>query len=243
MYQQTLWRPDLGKFEMFTRGTGSYLFDPVAKTFTDSRARGAIDHPWGSDVAKEHAFWAPDRGERLVIMTAGGNMVGVLRQCGDTWCTLRAVPPLTGGGTFYSTYVASRRRHLMLVLGGSGTTARSGEPRTWWWFDSVALTFTQITMPIGPDVADFVEYDSRNDRLVAIQDSVAPIKLWSGTADASTWTPLALTATPPSNAGAKGLDVRAVLPSWQYDPINNVFWYLGVAPDGTVDLWSYRYKN
>ena len=248
-YQQSLWRPDLNLFEFFTRGTGPFLFNPVAKTMTRSPTAvtpQGIYYPWGVDVAKEHAFWAPGISDRLVIITAGGTGAGIWRQNRTTlqWGIVGQIPMLTQGGTFYSTYAASQRRHLMMVLNGQGMGARSGAPRTWWWFDSVALTFTQIAMPSGPDVADFVEYDSKNDRLVAIQDSVDPVKLWVGTADASTWTALRLTATPPSNARSKGLDVESVLPSWQYDPVNNVFWYLAVYfSAGTVDLWAYRYKN
>ena len=250
MYQQSLWRPDLSLFELVTRGTGPFLFNPVAKTMTRSPTivnPQGVYYPWGADVAKEHAFWAPDISDRLVIITEGGTGAGIWRQNRTTlqWGIVGQIPMLTEGGTFYSTYVASQRKHFMMVIGGQGSSSgRPGAARTWWSFDSRTLTFTPVTMPSGPDVADGAEYDSKNDRLIAIQDSVNPVKLWVGTATASTWTPLALTATPPSNAASKSLDVRAVAPSWQYDPVNNVFWYLEAHFDaGVVNLWAYRFKN
>jgi hypothetical protein len=101
-------------------------------------------------------------------------------------------------------------------------------------------------MPSGPDVADAFDYDAKNDRIVAVQDSTNPIKLWVGAADATSWSSVALTAAPPSNAGSKLYDVRAVGPSWQYDPVNNVFWYLHVELsdfNGPVALWAYRHQN
>jgi hypothetical protein len=255
-YQQMLWRPDLGKFELLSRATGMWTLDPFLKTMTHNpvvaNAQG-VTVPSGTDVAKAVAFWSPAIHDRLVIITSGTNN-GVWKEDPAThqWARVGSLPAATLGGTFYQSYVASQRKHFLVNIAGQGPSgtmsAAPGMPRTWWWLDPTTLTFTQVAMPSGPDVADAFDYDAKNDRIVAIQDSADPIKVWVGTADATSWSSLPLTAAPPSNAYAKVYDVRAVAPSWQYDPVNNVFWYLhvyylsdfGVGP---VTLWAYRYGN
>jgi hypothetical protein len=252
-YQQAIWRPDIAKLELMTRESGGWQYDPVARAVTPSptvpNAQGVF-HPWGGDVAVEHVIWSPELNDRLVFITSGGTGTGVWRQDQNTlkWAVVAPLPAAITNiaATLYSAYVASQHKHLMMGINGGG--AGPGAARLWYWFDATTYTFTPITLPAGADVIDTFDYDSKNDKVVGLQDSVAPIKLWVGSADASSWTQQTLTAAVPANnstSGSKGAGLQAVGPNFVYDPVNNVFWYLQVeiiAFNGPTALWAYRYQ-
>ena len=250
-YQKNLWNPFLQRFQMHTRGVGVFRYDHFAKTFTPVplvTGPNGVNHPWGGDIGHEHSFWSPDLNDVLTVISTGGVPSGVWRQNGGPgsvkyWQVVAGWPAELTGHLVYSTYVDSRRQHLVMTV----SNGQCGQPKHWRWFNPLTMQFTPAAMPAAMAGVDYVEYDSKNDRLVALQDCANPIKMWVGTPDAVTWTPITLTTAPPSNAVAKGLDTTAALPTLQYDRVNNVFWYLHV--EGSISLgslaklYAYRYRN
>jgi List-Bact-rpt repeat protein len=255
MYQKSLWNPIAARFEFLTRGVGPWFYNPVDHGLTQipltPRTDGSgIYYPWSADVAQQGGLWSPELSSSLEFMMSGGTGVGVWRQ-NDTsatppkWQIVGAIPAAATPGVPYSTYVTTRAQHFMLITSPAGGSGRPGSARLWYWFNAVTMTWTPVTLASGPDLANYAEYDTRNDRLILIRDETTPIKLWSCTPVATpVCTALTITAAVPSNETAKINDISAVSPPIQYDPIRNVFWYIHVEAFGqAIQLWAYRYAN
>ncbi len=250
MFAKAFYNPMTGHFDIVPRGAGLFTYDPVARTMTRIQVGlepgGQFYTPWGSDIAYQHALWSPELSDRLVFITSsGGATIGVYRQTGGTdpkyFERVGNIPAGLQQRTPYSTYATSKGEHLVLSVTGTN-------PKLWYWFKASTMTFTAITIPAGLENADEVQYDSVNDKLIAIRHQVSPVQLWSCTpVTTPVCTTLTLTGAPPSNVGASS-DLRGPMPLWQYDPEDNVFWYGSVTlpqsvGGGEFALWAYRYHN
>jgi hypothetical protein len=238
-----------GHFEIDARSVGVFTYDIATQSVSQPAwvtSPSGVNFPWAADIHYQYAFYDPDINDRLIVITASGLPTGVWRQTGGAgspkyWQVVANIPAAMAGTVLYATYVAPLHKHFL-----TGEVYATGA-HIYFWFDAATMTFTQVTMPSGADTAWEVQYDSHNDRLIAIDHHGTTLALWDCTAVFPTpsCSQITLVGAPP---GKNKTDVLSYMPAWQYDDVNNVFWYAmpdytgGLTPNG-MDLQVYRYKN
>lgn len=229
-FEKFAWNPATQRL-MAILGTGTFAYDPVAKTWT-------IVAPLleGADIRQSNLLqFDADLQTTLGILTetsGTGQTAGIYQIVSGAWSRITSVPQLSGAA--YGVYLPDQHKHFVLFTNNE----------SYYLFDAVALAWTAIASP--PDWIDSFDYDTIHHRVIGVQYfDPAIFKVFAYNPATDTWTQLASPSVWPPQVGG---GPHAWTPLLRYDPINNVFIFLKATggagnSGGTTETWAYRYQN
>lgn len=233
-HQQVCWVPDRQRFMVLFVSSGTWEFDPRARTWHH------LVNRWEDPEAEPRGSWAqntviydPILKAPLHCISSGPDQYFRVFDYGTaSWRRLGTIPELREWSGWYATWVSDWKAHLVMSRGKDG-------PK-FYRFSAASMSASPIDAPTELKNGGSIAYDTKSGVAIVLE----PGKLdrpWKLDVTALEWEQLPATNTAPAKGG-----------NWntlRYDPAHNAFLFLsfhgneGRYRGGPSSIWAYRYRR